>query len=133
MSDPSVFFVLMCPQLLMMNHSEMMKRRRHKSLVRYFLRLLQSSYSEYLTSSVFINQPLPTEDQYYTVKNQLGHMLLNHLEEQFDASVEAVAEVIGQDTVQRIINNWSSFSTSESGEDVVNVLETKMREQRETL
>ena len=60
-------------------------------------------------------------------------MLLNHLEEQFDASVEAVAEVIGQDTVQRIINNLSSFSTSESGEDVKNVLETQMREQRETL
>ena len=123
----------MCPQQLMMKHSEMMKRRRQKSLIRYFLRLLQSSYSEYLTSSVFINQPLPTEDQYYTVKNQLGHMLLNHLEEQFDASVEAVAEVIGQDTVQRIINNLSSFSTSESGEDVKNVLETQMREQRETL
>ena len=123
----------MCPQQLMMNHSEMMKRRRQKSLIRYFLRLLQSSYSEYLTSSVFINQPLPTEDQYYTVKNQLGHLLLNDLEEQFDAAVEAVAEVIGQDTVQRIINNWSSSSTSESGEDVKNVLETQMREQRETL
>ena len=117
----------------MMNHSEMMKRRRQKSLIRYFLRLLQSSYSEYLTSSVFINQPLPTEDQYYTVKNQLGHMLLNDLEEQFDAAVEAVAEVIGQDTVQRIINNWSSFSTSESGENIKNVLETKKKEQRETL
>ena len=101
-----------------MNHSEEMNseatqrrsQRRMKSLIRCFIKVLHSSYSEYLTSTTFINHPLPTEDQYNNLKSFLATALSGGIEPSLVEVTDAVAEVIGREAVGNIINNISSVS-----------------------
>ena len=101
-----------------MRHSDLEYLKKLKSLSRYFLKLLHTSYNEFLTSTTVFTYPLPSENQYRQVKHRLLIVCTSHLpDEDIDDVLKAVGEVLGRDIVEAVANNMSSLTTSESAEN----------------
>ena len=83
--------------------------RKVRSLSRLFLKLLHSTYYEFLASSPVFSLPLPSQSQYDRLKTFLTELTVRELEEvegiTLEEVVEAASLVLGQRTVERFSNN----------------------------
>ena len=83
--------------------------REVRRLSRLFLKLLHSTYNEFLSSSPVSSFPLPSHSQYARLKSFLTELTLRELEEvegiTLEEVVEAASLVLGQRTVERLSNN----------------------------
>ena len=73
------------------------------------LKLLHSTYYEFLASSPVCSFPLPSHSQYDGLKSFLTELTVRELEEvegiTLEEVVEAASLVLGQRTVERLSNN----------------------------
>ena len=100
--------------------------KKLKSLSRYFLKLLDASYNEFLTSTTVFNYPLPSEIQYCQLKQRLVNISTAHFpDEDIDDVLNAVGEVLGRDIVEGVANNISSLTSSKSAENFQMDIERK--------
>ena len=83
--------------------------RKVRRLSRLFLKLLHSTYYEFLASSPVCSFPLPSDSQYARLKSFLTELTVRELEEVegiiMEEVVEAASLVLGQRTVERLSNN----------------------------
>ena len=101
-----------------MCHSDLEYLKKLKSLSRYFLKLLDASYNDFLASSSVFTHPLPSENQYSQLKQRLTNVsLADDPDEDIDNVLNAVGEVLGRDIVEAVANNISSLTTSKSAEN----------------
>ena len=84
-------------------------QRKVRRLSRLFLKLLLTTYNEFLASSPVSSFPLPSHSQYAGLKSFLTELTLRDLEEvegnTLEEVVEAASLVLGQRTVERFSNN----------------------------
>ena len=83
--------------------------RKVRSLSRLFLKLLHSTYNEFLSSSPVSSFPLPSHAQYGRLKSFLIQLTVTEVEGiTVEEVVEAASLVLGQRTVERLSNNLNT-------------------------
>ena len=81
-------------------------QRKVRRLSRLFLKLLQSTYYEFLASSLVFSFPLPSHSQYATLKSFLTQLTVREVEGiTLEEVLEAASLVLGHRTVERLSNN----------------------------
>lgn len=93
--------------------------RKIKSISRYFLKLLDQSYTKYLLSNASCLHQLPTEDQYCQLKQYLI-LMSSHAEvnvDQIDTVFDTVGAVLGNEQVKTVDNNVLGIKNSKSWEN----------------
>ena len=83
--------------------------RRVRSLSRLFLKLLHSTYNQFLLTSPVFTFPLPPESQYHQLKTFLTEISIREREwVTVEEVLEEASKVLGQRTVEMVRNNVSS-------------------------